>query len=63
MDGSLNAPPTTPKVQVLTEVMVDGGVYLPGDRRYDRARQPWNRMIDPDRRSWSRPPASRTSGS
>ena len=27
---------------------VDGGVYLPGDRRYDRARQPWNRMIDPE---------------
>ena len=27
---------------------VDGGVYLPGDRRYDRARLPWNRMIDPE---------------
>lgn len=27
---------------------VDGGVYLPGDRGYDRARLPWNRMIDPE---------------
>jgi hypothetical protein len=30
MDGSLNAPPTTPKVQVLTEVMVDAWVAANG---------------------------------